>query len=121
MSEDVAAAGWGRDVAMEAGEEPDDSGYGAVMFFVFSAAVLLVSLTVCVLALVRSWWVLGGVVSVHLIVTAIVMWVVYHAFELSAESDTDTDELPAETVLPQSAAGRRVMGAVSPGALVAHH
>jgi hypothetical protein len=43
----------------------DDSGYGLVMFVVFSAAVLFVTGAVALLALVGFWWMLGAAFEVH--------------------------------------------------------
>src|SRR5579875_2945746 len=82
--------------------DPDDSGYGAVMFLVFTAAVLAVTLAVCVLAVVGSWWMLGVAVAIHVSVTAVVMWVIYRAFGLSADDDGDGAEEGSQTASPRS-------------------
>ena len=60
-------------------EGSDDSGYGLVMFVIFSAAVLFVTGTVALLALVGSWWMLGAAFAVHAGTTAVVTFVVIHA------------------------------------------
>lgn len=57
----------------------DDSGYGLVMFVVFSSAVLFVTGAVALLALVGSWWMLGAAFALHAGSTAIVTFVVLHA------------------------------------------
>ncbi len=67
-----------------AGEDPDDSSYGWVMLATFTSAVLAITFAVCVLALARSWWVLGIVIAAHVGVTAIVMKVIYGAFVSAA-------------------------------------
>jgi hypothetical protein len=57
----------------------DDSGCGLVRFVVFSAAVLLVTGAVALLAVVGSWWILGAAFAVHVGVTAVVTFAVVHA------------------------------------------
>lgn len=97
--------------------EPDDSGYGWVMFLVFIGAVLAVTFAVCVLAVVGSWWMLGVAVAIHVSLTAVVMRVVYGAFGTSVDTDEDGAEAPSQTVSPRRPTG------VNParGTLVAHH
>jgi len=50
------------------------------MFVSFSAAVVGISLVVCVLALIGSWVMLGIVLGVHVTVTAVMMKLVLGAF-----------------------------------------
>jgi membrane protein implicated in regulation of membrane protease activity len=97
--------------------EPDDSGYGWVMFLVFIAAVLAVTFAVCVLAVIGSWWMLGVAVAIHVSLTAVVMRVVYGAFGTSVDKDEDSAQAPSQTVPSRRSAG------VKParGTLVAHH
>jgi hypothetical protein len=82
----------GRDPAPGAGDDPGDSGYGWVMFVTFMAAVLGISFAVAVLALAPSWWMLGGVYAVDLIVTAVVFKVVLGAFAAPAYRDLARSE-----------------------------
>jgi len=50
----------------------DDSGQGLALIVLFTAAVLVVTGAVAFLALATSWWVLGVVFAVHVLVTVIV-------------------------------------------------
>lgn len=61
-------------------EDPGDVDYGWAMFWIFLAAVLAISLAVCVLAMAPSWWLLGVVYGVDLVVTGLVFKVVLGAF-----------------------------------------
>lgn len=115
------------DVPAGVDSDPDDSGYGWVMFLVFTVAVLVVTLGVGVLAVVGSWWMLGLAVAFHVSVTAAVIWVVYNAFgsddevdeALTAPSLTVPSEQPIGMVpvQPRHAVGTKTIQ----GTLVAHH
>lgn len=98
----------------DAGEGADDSGYGAVIFLGFAAAVLAVSFMVCALALVGSWWMLGVAMGVHVGVTAAVIWMIADAFTTSDEPDESEPE-PIAAATPTRPAMR-----VRP-TLAAHH
>lgn len=58
--------------AVEQAGNSDDSGRGQALFFLFVGAVALVTGAVAALALLGSWWLLGVVFGVHLLVTLIV-------------------------------------------------
>jgi len=64
-------------------EDPDDSSYGWAMFLAFISAVLAITFTVCVLAMVGSWWMLGVAFAVDVGITALVMKVVRGALNSS--------------------------------------
>jgi hypothetical protein len=51
----------------------DDSGAGLAMFLIFTAAVLIVTGAVAVVALVGTWWMLGVAFAVDLAMTTIVV------------------------------------------------
>lgn len=51
----------------------DDSGAGLAMFVIFTAAVLIVTGTVAIVALVNTWWILGVAFAVHLVMTGTVL------------------------------------------------
>ena len=59
--------------------DQDDSEYGQVMFWVFTSAVLVITVLVALIALTDTWWVLGFVFAGHLIATAIVTVVIARA------------------------------------------
>ena len=73
--------------------DPDDAGYGWVMFFGFVAAVVAISLAVCVLALAPSWWVFGAAVATHLVVTASMLKIVLGAFGSDSEANRDLERI----------------------------
>ncbi len=51
----------------------DDSGSGLAMFVIFTAAVLIITGAVAVVALVGTWWTLGVAFATHIVMTIIVM------------------------------------------------
>jgi hypothetical protein len=59
-------------VADAAPASADDSGQALFLFALFIVAVLMVTCAVGFLALLTSWWVLGVVFGIHVVVTAIV-------------------------------------------------
>lgn len=59
--------------AVDADAVPDDSRAGLAMFMIFSAAVLIVTGGVALVALVPSWWILGVVFAIHVVMTAVVV------------------------------------------------
>jgi hypothetical protein len=50
----------------------DDTGTGLAMFVIFTAAALILTGAVALLALVGSWWMLGVAFAVHVAMTAVV-------------------------------------------------
>lgn len=70
-------------------DDADDSDYGWAMFTCFVLAVLSISIAVGVLALVRSWWMLGIVMVVDVTITGLMMMVIFRA--VGSKSDTDGD------------------------------
>ena len=56
---------------------PDDSGQGLALFLIFISAVLIVTSAVALLALVDSWWMLGVVFVVDIMITAVVTLTIY--------------------------------------------
>lgn len=79
---------------MTSGEAPGDATYGWEMFVAFIAAVLAITITVAVLALVGSWWMLGVAMVVHVAVTATMMKLVLGA--LGSEEHAYPDARQAE-------------------------
>jgi low affinity Fe/Cu permease len=79
----------------------DDTEGGPAMFYIFTIAVLVVTGTVVLVALVNTWWILGAVVAFHLTVTAIVTAVIMKVMDGTAwvrsiaSSDGRRDEAPA--------------------------
>lgn len=67
------------DTALTSPSTVDDAPYGQVMFFVFATAVVLVTLTVALLSLSSTWWMLGAVFAGHLTATVIVSVVIARA------------------------------------------
>lgn len=51
----------------------DDSRSGLTMFLIFTAAVLVVTGAVALVALVGGWWILGAAFAIHLVVTTAVV------------------------------------------------
>jgi hypothetical protein len=52
---------------------PDDSGAGLAMFLIFTAAVLIVTGAVAVVALVGTWWMLAVGFAMHVAMTIVVV------------------------------------------------
>jgi membrane protein implicated in regulation of membrane protease activity len=67
----------------------DDSGYGLAMFVIFSAAALIVTGAVALLALVSSWWMLGVAFAVHVGMTSVVTYAVLRAIDGRAVAVSD--------------------------------
>jgi len=67
----------------------DDTGYGMLMFYAFAAAVLLISGSIAALAFVTEWWMLAAVVAVHMTITAVVTYIVFHAFDVPSPADAE--------------------------------
>lgn len=66
----------------EQGGEPGDARealYGQIMFLVFVTAVVLVTSAIALLAYVPHWWMLGVVLTVHVVATILVCIVIARA------------------------------------------
>jgi hypothetical protein len=81
-------------------EDPGDSAYGWVMFWIFIAAVLAITFAVCVLALAQSWWMLGVVYGTDLFVTGLVFKVVLGALDVPATPELDSTDATSHAALP---------------------
>lgn len=75
------------------------TGYGQLILFGFTAAVLFVTGTVAILCFVTSWWMLGLVFGMHLLVTAGVSYLIARVLTGQARSQ-------ANAAKPAVAAGR---------------
>lgn len=94
-------------------EHVDDSGYGPLMVATFATAALVVTGAVALLALVGSWWMLGVVFGVHVLMTGLITFAVIHAF---ADGHVETTGRRFEA--PRDAVRRPSRG---PSAAVAAH
>jgi hypothetical protein len=56
----------------------DDTGDGLLMFFVFTAAVLISTGAVALIAVVGTWWMLGFGFAIHVIMTLVVVLTIVH-------------------------------------------
>ena len=81
----------------------DDSGDGLVTFVVFTAAVLIVTGAVALLALLGGWWMLGLAFAVHVGMTAVVVLTILHVMDGRARAIADRDR-------PSPSADRRFEG-----------
>ncbi|HLI60575.1 MAG TPA: hypothetical protein VKV21_13020 [Solirubrobacteraceae bacterium] len=79
----------------------DDTGYGMLMFYAFTAAVLIISGSIAALAFVTQWWMLAVVVAVHMAITGVVSSIVFHAFDVPSPADAEDAVLVAPA--PQTA------------------
>ena len=72
----------------------DDSGGGFAMFVVFTAAVLIVTGAVAVLALVATWWMLAVALAIHVLMsTAVVMTIMS---VMDGRATATSDHVPAQ-------------------------
>lgn len=62
----------------------DDSDYGWAMFLGFLCAVLSITLVVCVLTLVNSWWMLGVAIATHVTITTMMVRMIIHSMRDAA-------------------------------------
>lgn len=91
----------------------DDSRGGLAMFLIFTAAVLIVTGAVAIVALVGSWWILGVAFAVHVLMTAVVIATIWAVMSGRAAVATDSatpdtaDSGRAATPAPLPADGRR--------------
>ena len=100
-------------------EAPDDATYGWEMFVAFFAAVLAITVAVCVLALIGSWWMLGIAVAAHVGITATMMHLVMGAF--GADEHAYPDFHTAEAASRAAIAGRAPAAVVTRPRLAAEH
>lgn len=56
----------------------DDTGDGLLMFFVFTAAVLISTRAVGLIGVVGTWWMLGAGFGIHVIMTVVVVLTIVH-------------------------------------------
>lgn len=89
------------------------------MFLVFTAAVLVVTFAVCILAIVGSWWMLGVAMVVHVGVTAAVIRVLVAAF--GPETDRYPDIEPVTVGAKATVAAPSVKPMARPTSLLPHH
>jgi hypothetical protein len=73
----------------------DDTGDGLLMFLVFTAAVLISTAAVVLIALVDEWWVLGFGFAIHVIMTAVVMLTIVHVMASRRRSIARRDIRPS--------------------------
>ncbi len=59
----------------------DDTGLGLTMFVIFTAAALIVTGAVALLALVGSWWMLAVAFALHVAMTSVVTLAISHALD----------------------------------------
>lgn len=64
----------------------DDSGMGLAMFAIFTAACLIVTGAVAILAFINAWWVLGLAFGIHVLMTTAVGYAVFSALSGDAAS-----------------------------------
>lgn len=57
----------------------DDSSDGLTMFLVFTAAVLIATGAVAVLAVIGTWWMLAAAFAIHVAMTSVVVLAISHA------------------------------------------
>jgi hypothetical protein len=76
----------------------DDASDGLLMFVVFTAAVLISTAAVVLIALLGEWWVLGYGFAIHVIMTAIVVLTIVQVMAGRHRSIADRDALPSTSV-----------------------
>jgi uncharacterized membrane protein len=59
----------------------EDAGRGLALFVIFTAAALIVTAAVALLALDSAWWVLGFVFGLHVLMTTVVGRAIYRAMD----------------------------------------
>ena len=69
----------------------DDTGGGLLMFLVFTAAVLVSTGAVALIALVGTWWMLGFGFALHVAMTALVVLTIIHVMDGRARAIADRD------------------------------
>lgn len=73
----------------------DDSGAGLAMFVIFTAAVLIVTGAVALVALVGTWWILGAAFAIHVIMTTVVVATILYVMD--GRASANADRAPAES------------------------
>lgn len=79
-------------VSDDAAASADDSGQGLALFVLFTVAVLVVTGAVGFLALFTSWWVLGIIFGVHVLLTVVVGTAVFSVLS-SGKPSVEGDNL----------------------------
>jgi membrane protein implicated in regulation of membrane protease activity len=72
----------------------DDSGDGLAMLVIFTAAVLIVTGAVALVALIDTWWILGVAFAIHVLMTTVVMATIVSV--MNGRASTETDRAPVE-------------------------
>lgn len=98
---------------------PADATYGWEMFMAFTAAVLAITITVCVLTLVGSWWMLGVAVAAQFGVTGTMMRLIFGAF--GSDEHAYPDKRRAEAVSRAAIFGPAAAAAPARPGLAAEH
>jgi fatty acid desaturase len=83
----------------------DDTGDGSLMLFVFTAAALISTAAVAVIAVVGAWWMLCVGYSIYLAMTATVVLTFLHVM---------TDRAPAVSERSSPTPGRQLEGRTHP-------
>lgn len=92
----------------------DDTGSGLAMFLIFTAAVLIVTGAVALLAFVGTWWMLGVTFAIDLSMTTIVVLTIIFVMDgraqkvatrgrVSAAPDQPGDARPQTRIRPVTA------------------
>lgn len=71
----------------------DDSRDGLAMFVIFTAAVLIVTSAVALIALVGGWWILGVAFAIHVLMTAIVVATIVSVMDGRSSATTEVQPL----------------------------
>ena len=78
---------------LHAGAVSDDSRAGLAMFLIFTAAVLIVTGAVALVALVGGWWMLAVAFAIHVLMTTLVVATI--AFVMDGPTSAATERQPA--------------------------
>ena len=81
----------------------DDTGSGLLIFLVFTAAVLVSTGAVALIALVGTWWMLGFGFAIHVAMTTLVVLTIIHVMDGRARAIRDRDR-------PSPSPNRRLEG-----------
>jgi len=93
----------------------EDSAQGLAMFVIFTGAVLFVTGTVALLALVGSWWMLGVAFAIHAAMTAVVTLMLLHVMTEPKRTIPVGDR---HSPRPTPGAGHRTELMTAPGLLM---
>jgi hypothetical protein len=83
-----------------------DPGYGQLMLFVFTLAVLFVTGAIAILCFLTTWWMLGLVFGLHLLATGAVSYVIARGFRSRIDSAAADRAAPAPVAGKPFATGR---------------